>query len=140
MSRLPDRCAVVIEVPRGSFVKRELHRGQRVEFVSPVPCPFNYGFVPAGPGADGDPPDALELGPRLGLGQQVERPVVGVVRFLDGGARDDKLLLAERAPTRRQRVLIRGFFSVYALARRSLNRAQGITGPTRFEGLEITSR
>ena len=136
MSELPQRCQVIIEVPRGSFVKRELTL-DRVEFVSPVPCPFNYGYVPGEIGEDGDPPDALELGPRLKLGQQVERPVVGVVRFLDGGARDDKLLLSASAPSRRQRALIRGFFSVYAVARRQLNRMQGIPGETRFEGVEI---
>ena len=136
MSELPQRCAIVVEVPRGSFIKRELHL-DRVEFISPVPCPFNYGYVPGTIGDDGDPPDALELGPRLKLGQTVERPVVGVVRFLDGGERDDKLLLSERSPSRRQRALLRGFFSVYAVARRQLNRVQGISGETRFEGIEI---
>ena len=35
---------VVIEVPRGSFVKRG--SSGSVDFISPLPCPFNYGAVP----------------------------------------------------------------------------------------------
>ena len=35
---------VVIEVPRGSFLKRG--STGRVDFVSPLPCPYNYGSVP----------------------------------------------------------------------------------------------
>ena len=35
---------VVIEVTRGSFLKRG--STAHVDFVSPLPCPFNYGSVP----------------------------------------------------------------------------------------------
>lgn len=35
---------VIIEVPRFSFLKRG--PGGHVDFVSPLPCPFNYGAVP----------------------------------------------------------------------------------------------
>jgi len=134
---LPASCRAVIEVPRGSFVKRELHGGGRVEFVSPVPCPFNYGYVPGLAGLDGDPADAIELGRRLPLGSEVERPVVGVIRFLDAGRRDDKLLLHTGRPGRRIRLGLRAFFRVYAVARRALNRVQGARGVTRFEGIEV---
>jgi inorganic pyrophosphatase len=53
---------VLIEVPRGSFVKR----GSTgvVDFVSPLPCPFNYGSVPQYLGLEGDLLDAVVLGPR----------------------------------------------------------------------------
>jgi inorganic pyrophosphatase len=57
---------VVIEVPRGSFIKRG--STGNVDFVSPLPCPFNYGSVPAYLGLEGDLLDALVLGPRLALG------------------------------------------------------------------------
>ena len=43
---------IVIEIPRGSFLKRG-SRG-RVDFVSPLPCPFNYGAVPTLVGLEGD--------------------------------------------------------------------------------------
>ena len=55
---------VVIEVPR-DFLKRGTTG--HVDFVSPLPCPFNYGSVPI-VGLEGDLLDALVLGPRLGLG------------------------------------------------------------------------
>ena len=43
---------VVIEVARGGFVKRG--SSGRVDFISPWPCPFNYGSVPTLLGLDGD--------------------------------------------------------------------------------------
>ena len=60
---------VVIEVARGGFVKRGSNG--RVDFISPWPCPFNYGSVPTLLGLDGDLLDAVVLGPRLGRGTQV---------------------------------------------------------------------
>jgi len=60
---------IVIEVPRGSFLKRG--STGHVDFISPLPCPFNYGSVPAYVGLEGDLLDALVLGPRLRLGTRV---------------------------------------------------------------------
>ena len=51
-STAPPELEVVIEDPRGSFLKRG-STGQ-VDFVSPLPCPFNYGSVPKYPGLEGD--------------------------------------------------------------------------------------
>lgn len=44
---------IVVEVPKGSFVKR-LPDGA-VDYVGPMPSPFNYGSVPAIPAPDGNP-------------------------------------------------------------------------------------
>ena len=63
MDRAPKAVEVIIEVPRGGFIKR--HPDGAVDFVSPVPCPFNYGSVEGSEAADGDPQDALVLGPTL---------------------------------------------------------------------------
>ena len=41
----PPELEVVIEIPRGSFLKRG--SSGRIDFVSPLPCPFNYGSAPA---------------------------------------------------------------------------------------------
>ncbi len=114
---------VVIEVPKGSFVKRELGRG--VEYVSPIPCPFNYGCVPAELAEDGDPADALVLGPRLAAGASVTTTAWLRVRFIDDGAVDDKLVCGERPPSERERVQVERFFTVYAVARTALNRLRG---------------
>ena len=51
---------IVIETPKGSFVKRNEH-GQ-TDFISPFPCPFNYGHIKGKIGGDGDPLDGLLLG------------------------------------------------------------------------------
>ncbi|MCB1968088.1 MAG: inorganic diphosphatase, partial [Candidatus Accumulibacter sp.] len=48
---------VTIEVPRGSFLKRGSLG--RIDFLSPFPCPFNYGSVPNYLGLEGDLLDAL---------------------------------------------------------------------------------
>jgi len=60
---------VVIEVPRGSFLKRG--SSGRVDFVSPLPSPYNYGCVPTHIGLEGDLLDAVVLGPRLPFGSTV---------------------------------------------------------------------
>ena len=39
-----------------------------VDFVSPLPSPFNYGSVPDTLSEDGDPLDALLVGPRRPAG------------------------------------------------------------------------
>ena len=57
LDRMP---AVVIEVPRGSFLKRG--STGRIDFISPLPCPYNYGAVPTLLGLEGDLLDALASG------------------------------------------------------------------------------
>ena len=76
-TREPPEVEVVIEVPRGSFVKRG--STGHVDFVSPLPCPFNYGSVPSHIGLEGDLLDALVLGPRLPLGTRIRVKAWGAV-------------------------------------------------------------
>ena len=128
----PRSVRVRIEVPRLGFVKRE---ADRVSYVSPVSCPFNYGSVPGTLAPDGDALDALVLGPRLAVGAEVEVPVRAVVRFLDAGEVDDKLVCGP-PPTPGALRGIAAFFRVYAVARRWMNRAKGRHGETRFLGVD----
>ena len=72
-SSKPPEVEVVIEVPRGSFLKRG--SSGSIDFVSPLPCPFNYGAVPTLLGLEGDLLDALVLGPRLRLGTRTRQGV-----------------------------------------------------------------
>lgn len=53
---------VIIAIPRGGFLKRG-SKGE-LDFISPFPCPFNYGSIPALIRLDGDLLDAGVLGPR----------------------------------------------------------------------------
>lgn len=126
------RCVVVIEQPRGSFMKRRANGA--VDFVSPLPCPYNYGHVPGVMSGDGDPLDAVVLGRRLGAGTRVELTVVGVLGFVDAGEHDPKVVFSESPLSRGQRLGLELFFRGYAIAKRGLAAVRGLDGPTRFEG------
>ncbi len=132
----PEPIDVLVEVPRGSFLKRELRDGALVvDYVSPLPSPFNYGCVPDTLGEDGDPLDAVVLGPRLRAMERVRLPVVGIVRFEDAGQQDDKLVASAAPPSTWQRRRLEVFFRVYARARTVLNVTRGLRGTTRFLGI-----
>lgn len=115
----PPEVEVVIEIPRGSFLKRG-SSGQ-IDFVSPLPCPYNYGSVPDYLGQEGDLLDALVLGPRLPLGSRVRVKAWGAVILADRGMTDDKLICGERPPTARERRNVLRFFSFYARCKALLN-------------------
>ncbi len=123
---------MVIEVPRGSFLKRG--STGHVDFVSPLPCPFNYGSVPSYIGLEGDLLDALVLGPRLALGAQIRVRAWGAVTLTDRGMSDDKLICSDHpvTPSERRRVL--RFFHVYAKCKGLLNAWRGRPGRNACEG------
>ncbi len=113
-------------------MKREA--GVGVEFISPVPCPFNYGCIPEVIAEDGDPVDALVLGPRVAAGERVATTAWMRLRFVDDGAVDDKLVCGPWPPTAREQAQIERFFSVYGVARTLMNRVRG-RGAARSLGL-----
>ena len=123
---------VVIEIPRGSFLKRG--STGRLDFVSPLPCPFNYGSVPQLIGLEGDLLDAVVLGPRLAIGARVRVPAWGAVAQMDRGIVDHKLICgAERIDERQQRAVLR-FFHAYALGKGLLNLLRGASGRNACDG------
>jgi inorganic pyrophosphatase len=115
----PPEVDVVIEVPRGSFLKRG--STGHIDFVSPLPCPYNYGSVPSHLGLEGDLLDALVLGPRLAPGARVRVKAWGAVTLTDRGMSDDKLVCGVRAPTASQRRNVLRFFGFYARCKGLLN-------------------
>jgi inorganic pyrophosphatase len=119
---------VVIEVARGSFVRRDA--AGRIEFLSPLPCPFNYGCVPSVPAADGDALDAVLLGPRLAAGQRRQVAARALVQFIDEGQEDHKLICAATPLSAHDKRLVLAFFRFYALSKRLMNRARGRHGAT----------
>jgi inorganic pyrophosphatase len=123
---------VVIEIPRGSFLKRA--SSGRVDFVSPFPCPFNYGSVHAYMGLDGDFLDAVVLGPRMRRGARITVPALGAVRLIDRGISDDKLICSQCPIGSMQRFFILLFFRFYSLCKRLLYRLRGHTGSCRCAG------
>lgn len=132
-SPLPRRVRVVIDTPRLSFLKRR--DDGTIDFISPLPSPFNYGSVPGTSSADGDRIDAIVLGPRLPRGAEVERNVIAVARFVDAGVPDPKWVCADRPLGAADRALITAFFAIYVRLKRALNTARGRRGATRFNGL-----
>lgn len=110
---------VLIEIPRGSFLKRG--STGHIDFISPLPCPFNYGAVPTLLGLEGDLLDAVVLGPRLPLGTHVRVKAWGAVTFTDRGLSDDKLICSSTpiGPREQRRVL--QFFRFYARCKGLLN-------------------
>src|SRR4051812_2077939 len=103
---------VVVEISKGSFLKRG-STGQ-IDFISPFPCPYNYGSVPKFLGLEGDLLDALVLGPRLALGARLRIKAWGAVTLIDRGMEDDKLICSHHPPSMREFQDIVRFFRFYA--------------------------
>ncbi|MBV1860078.1 MAG: inorganic diphosphatase [Nannocystaceae bacterium] len=113
-----DMVSVTIEVARGSFVKRR--PSGSVDFVSPLPCPYNYGSIAGTLGCDGDPLDAIVLGARLPYGLQVRVRVFGCIGFVDDGVADPKWVCGSGSLRPADRNGVERFFHIYAGFKRVL--------------------
>ena len=94
----PDVVEAIIEIPKGSKAKYELDKASgmlRLDRVlySSVHYPANYGFIPRTLGDDHDPLDILVLS-QIDLVPLciVRAKVIGVMRMLDSGEADDKII------------------------------------------------
>lgn len=123
---------VVVEISKWSFLKRGSNG--RLDFISPLPCPYNYGSVPGLLGLEGDLLDALVLGPRLRRGSRVRVRAWGAVGLRDRGLYDDKIICAFDEPSRDALDRVLWFFRVYGLAKRMLNLLRLESGPTASTG------
>ena len=102
--------SVLIEVAAWSFTKRKADGS--LDYISPLPTPFNYGSVPTVMGLDGDPLDALVLGPRLPRGTNIETTVQTVALIVDAGLIDDKLICKDAPLSSGERLSLRVFFAL----------------------------
>jgi inorganic pyrophosphatase len=140
MNKHPENFQARIEVSRGGFVK--FGGGQSIDFISPVPCPYNYGCLEHTRSEDGEPIDVVVLGSSIPRGEQVRGQLVGVVYFRDAGLIDDKLLL-RASPTPlspREQQQLQLFFRLYAAVKRIANVLRRRPSPTAFEGIGDTPR
>jgi inorganic pyrophosphatase len=128
----PPLVDVVIEIPRGSFLKRG--STQRIDFVSPLPCPFNYGSVPTHIGLEGDLLDAVVLGPRLPVGRRVRVAAWDAVTMTDRGMIDDKLICSATSIGETDLRSVLRFFRFYAKCKGLLNVWRGRPGRNACEG------
>jgi inorganic pyrophosphatase len=125
-ARRPPELEVRIEVPRGSFLKRG--STGRIDFVSPLPCPFNYGSVPKYLGQENDLLDAVVLGPRLRYGARLRVRAWGAVILIDRGMSDDKLICSAGPIGAADRERVLRFFRFYARCKAVLNWYRGRPG------------
>jgi inorganic pyrophosphatase len=115
----PPVVEVVIEIPRGSFIKRG--STSHIDFISPLPCPYNYGSVPKLLGLEGDLLDALILGPRLARGTRIQVKAWGAIVLTDRGMTDDKLICSDVRPSALECQKVLRFFHWYAKGKGILN-------------------
>lgn len=123
---------MLIEIPRGGFLKRG--STGRIDFVSPFPCPFNYGSVPTYLGLDGDLLDAVVLGPRLAAGTRLKTTAWDAITLTDRGMSDDKLICSAAPLDSLQRARVLRFFTFYAKCKAVLNRWRHRSGRNACEG------
>ena len=105
-----------------------------MDFVSPLPCPFNYGAVPRWVGLEGDLLDALVLGPRAPLGGRLEVPSWGAIVLTDRGLVDHKLVCSAQRPSDAQMRFVLRFFHFYAACKAALNLFRGQSGRNACDG------
>lgn len=94
----PDVVQSIIEIPQGSKAKYELDKESgmlkldRVLFSS-LNYPHNYGFIPQTLGEDNDPLDIIVIS-QIDVDPMciVEAKVIGVLRMIDNGEGDDKII------------------------------------------------
>ncbi len=130
---------VVVETPRYSFVKYKTVDGRIVkDFTSPIPNLFTYGFVRDTSADDGAEADALVLDSYGSPGDEIEAKRVGVVRIIDDGVRDDKIITSKMGGIGWwDRVKLWVFFSAYmAYKRVRILATRGKFADCRFLGVE----
>lgn len=101
---------MVVEIPAGSNQKWEVNKqtgqlewqqaGDSLRVINYLPYPANYGMVPGTYlpkelGGDDDPLDIFLLGPSLERGSVHPAKVIGVIKILDSGEQDDKLVAVD---------------------------------------------
>lgn len=98
---------IVVEIPAGGSEKWEVNKrtgaleweqtGDSGRVIHYLPYPANYGMIPrtwlpSEQGGDNDPLDVFLLGPALERGSIQPARIIGIIKILDGGEQDDKLL------------------------------------------------
>ena len=93
----PAEALLVVEIPAGGFTKYEMGEDGLLHvdrFIAmPMAYPANYGSMPRTLAGDGDPLDALVLTRApLHPGSVIRFRPLGVLRMVDGGEADEKII------------------------------------------------
>lgn len=95
---VPQVVYAVIEIPKGSRNKYEYDKDKEAfaldrVLYSPIHYPGEYGIIPKTLWDDGDPMDILVVMEQPTFpGCVIETRVIGVMKMIDGGESDDKIL------------------------------------------------
>lgn len=95
---VPQVVYAVIEIPKGSRNKYEYDKDKEAfaldrVLYSPIHYPAEYGIIPKTLWDDGDPMDILVVMEQPTFpGCVIETRVIGVMKMIDGGESDDKIL------------------------------------------------
>lgn len=101
----PNDINIVVEIPQGGPIKYELDPASGALFVdrflgTAMVYPGNYGFIPQTLGEDGDPLDALIVGPGPVMpGAVVPCRPIGALLMQDEHGHDDKIIAAPLGST-----------------------------------------
>ena len=105
---------MLVEIPAGSIKKFELNKQNgliemdsidgKPRFIQYLGYPANYGMIPntllpLDKGGDGDPLDILSIGPVAQSGELIKCRIIGVLKLLDRGEQDDKLIAISKNST-----------------------------------------
>lgn len=96
-AKAPAELLLAVEIPAGSFTKYEIGEDGLLHvdrfLAMPMAYPANYGSMPRTLAGDGDPLDALVLTRApLHPGAVIRFRPVGVLRMVDGGEADEKII------------------------------------------------
>lgn len=109
--------SIRIEVSKWGMIKRN-EKGS-IDYISPIPCPFNYGSVENITGEDGDLQDAILLGDKKRVGFSGKYQLIGKIYFIDQGMQDHKWIFsATNKIRRRDWIVLDSFFRAYAKIKR----------------------
>lgn len=120
----PDTLVLLVEIPAGGLEKFEFdpRAGRMVvarTLPDSLPYPAPYGAFPCTKAGDGDPLDALVLdAPDLPSGSLLRVHPVGILRMLDQGRQDDKIIVVPvdrpfRGVPPEFRAMVERFFATY---------------------------
>ena len=106
-----------IETGKWSFIKSSKDSsGFRKDFYSPIPVPFNYGFIEDTMSGDNEPLDVIVLGKKLKGGKTIDVSASGFVRFNDDDIEDNKIIVLDnRKHMSYKKNIIKSFFIIYSM-------------------------
>ncbi len=143
----PEKFTAVIEIPKGSKVKYEIDEDTGMLALDRIlstatAYPWNYGYIPRTFAFDGDPLDiVLICTETLYPNTLVECKPIGLLKMIDGGDQDDKVITVatkdrylrdvesvDQLPTHIVDEL-KHFFSVYKALEGKVTEAKEMLGP-----------